>query len=45
MMNKLMTNLVKKAKAEIQDDNYAQPKPQSKKASKTISFEYANNIC
>jgi len=40
-----MINLCKKAKIEMQDDNYAYTKLQSKKASKTISFEYANNIC
>lgn len=45
MMNKLMNNLVKKATAEIEDENFSQPKPQSKKASKSITFEYANNIC
>ena len=45
MMNKLMNNLCKKAKQEISDENYIQPKPSSKKASKSISFEYANNIC
>ena len=45
MMNKLMCNLVKKAKVELHDDNFSQPKPMNKKSSKIIAFEYANNIC
>ena len=46
MINKLMMNLCKLAKSEMKDENYSNHiKPSSKKSSKIISLDYADNIC